>query len=933
MASKTDSIIVQYSVGTGNNLGKATAKQTSWLKFTRMFETPVRTRERLKAYLAMPNEEQQRLKGAAGWVHRTAFEGKSRNAADGKPSYIFSLDFDYALPEWVENLLAGNICPGFEYIIHTSRRHTEEKPRIRIWGLFDRPVTREEYGPITRIIAQRFFDEDMAMVDKVSFRKAQMMFLPTCSADSQFIYERNRGVPFPVDDIFDHFTETVGDWRDMTLLPKVDGEELREHAEKAEVPTEKVGPVGDFCRAYSITEAMDKWIPGTYEESDHDSEKPRYSYLGGTTANGAVLEDDDTFLYSHHGSDPCADMLVNAFDMVRIHKFGDLDANVEKDTPMGKRPSYEAMIELIKDDPLYKRQQVESKYDMLAMMDDVMGDDYIQDDDYEAPEQEEIDADIADLVGGTPSNESDFDDDIAELVGKPKKAKPAPSRPLAADAPSPNRNKKRQPPRDWFPDELEIDKQGNIIQNLPNAQTIIHNDVRLFDAIAYDDFMCRIVLLRDIQSKMPTVPPLVCHDKVRGDIWQDSMDMTIRAILAGPNGAGKRGYGMDKMAERDLATAIHLTALRNRFHPIKELLTHAADEVGWDGVSRVDTLFVDHLGVENTIYHRQAARMVMVASVARIFEPGCKFDYAPVLQGEQGIRKSSFIETLYGSEFFGELTCNLRNTQQIAETIGGVWGMELPELSAMYKSDHNDAKQFLSAKVDKVRMAYDRRVSVFQRQAVFWGTTNDKKYLKDPTGNRRWWPIIIGLSQIDTDALREVRIQLWAEAVTIYRQMRAEQPHGSLPLFLTDPEAQKTALNLQTEARTELLFEGWADQIDGWADKPVTLRQFMEEHKLLTAADKFDEDEKLDTTMVQRVVFLNNQAGEGALGFDRTITNAAIIQDIDRAVSHLSGWKNEGNRKYRLGVQGRWKIRNDATPQELAVGYRVVDAGESDDLV
>ena len=921
-----DKHIIRYSRGTGRNFGKAKNKATSLVEFRKLFSKPTRTKERFKTYLGLSPDEQVELKSVDGWFYRTQIEGKSRNAKSGKPTDIFTLDIDYARPDLPDRMEMGLVVPGFEWFVHSSRRHTEEKPRLRVIGVFSRPVLNDEYGPLARIIA-RMFDPDMTQVDKVSFRKAQMMFMPTTSADGDWFFYANEGALFDPDEILEEFERTDGDWRVITNLPHVEGEEVREHADKAENPTEKKGPVGDFCRAYDVIEAIDHFeLP--YEPVDDASEKPRYTYTGGTTSSGAVVEDGGLFLYSHHGSDPCADMLVNAFDLVRIHKFGDKDEDVSKDTPIKEWPSYKAMIEFIADDPGYKRQQAKSKYDQQAMFDDVM-DDYWS----EHPEEEPGEEDEEDLVGDPSAARDEFDDDD-DLVGDPK-AKTDSGAASAASRPRDRKRKTRKPPEDWFPDALELDKAGNIVQNLPNAQVIIHNDPRLFDAIAYDDFMKRVVLRRDILSRMETVPPANCRDKVRGDIWQDYHDYTVRSILAAPNGKGKRGYGMDKLAERDLAVAIHMTAMRNLFHPIKDYLNWCHDDVRWDGIKRVERFFIDYLGVPDTAYAREAAWCVLVASVVRIFEPGHKFDYAPVIQGPQGIRKSSLIEALYGTEYFGELTCNLRDTQKIAETIGGIWGMEFPELAAFYKSDHNDAKQFLSAKEDRVRMAYDRRVSVFPRQATFWGTTNDKKYLKDPTGNRRWWPMICCVEEIDTDRLKAERDLIWAEAVAIYRALRESQPVGTLPLYLRSEEAQAEAMALQTEARTRLLFEDWAELISEWANRPITLQQLRNEYGMGERMPDPDEPDP-EKIMVVRVAFRVQDAAHYGLGIDRTILNDQMTQNLDRAVSSLDEWANEAkvngvDRARRFGIRGRWKVHTSATPEELSVGYRVVPHEDVDD--
>lgn len=894
-----DKHIIHYSVGSGTNLGKARPRTQGWGEFRKLFLEPTRTKETFNAYMKKDHDEQVRLKSVDGWVFHAHVEKGVRNAHSSKPSDIGTLDFDYAHPDWLDRMEMGLVGPGIEYFAHSSRRHTTDKPRIRIFVLFDRPVSNDEYAAVMRILAQKL-DPSMTMVDKVSFRPAQMMFRPTASIDGDWFFFHNEGAPLTIDAMLDEYSERAGDWRDFTNLPKCEGEELRQSVEKAEDPTTKRGPVGDFCRAYDVEAAIAAFdLP--YEAVGDHSAKPRYSYTKGSTTNGAVVEDGGLFLYSHHGSDPCADMLVNAFDLVRIHKFGDQDAKESSDTPMAKLPSWKAMIDFISDDPGYKREQAKSRYDQTAMFDDVM-DDY-----YASDEDDDIQADIDDLVG-------EFNPEATSVAGHSRKPR-------------------RKPPENWFPDDLELDRFGNIVQNLPNAQTIIHNDPRLFGAIAYDEFMRRVVLRRDILSKMDTVPPARCRDKTRGDIWQDSHDRTVRAIIAAPNGKGKRGYGLDKLSVRDIQDAIELTADRNSFHPIKEYL-HRCEADGWDGVVRAERLFIDYLGCPDTPYFRQTARMVVIASVTRIFEPGHKFDSSPVLEGATGIRKSSFIERLYGLEYFGELDCNLKDTQKIAETIVGVWALEFPELSAFHKSDHNEAKRFLSAKEDKVRMAYDRRVSVFPRQATFWGTTNDKKYLKDPTGNRRWWPIRVLVNEIDTDRLVRERDQIWAEGVAMYRAMRAAQPQGALPLFLSDREAAAEAVRLQEEARTELLFELWSEKIGEWADTPISLQQLYNEYGLGERMPDPGEPDA-EQIMVLRCAFRREDAAVLALGIDSVLKNDQMSANLSRAVSHVPGWETEStltgkkNAVKRFGRQARWRIREDASASELALGYRVI----RDDLI
>ena len=911
--SKNDNFLIHYSEGRGTNLGKAKNRVVAWSEFVTMLSSPTKTAEKRRVFDKMTKEQQDELKSIDGWIMAAQVSDGRRNRNNIKPRDLLSLDYDYATPAFLDQISTG-VTPlsDYEFFVHSSRRHTEEKPRIRLFAPFTRPVSSDEYVAISRIIAAHMEPAPMKMVDKVSFRPAQMMFKPTISADGDWFCYRNEGALIDPDEFLDRFKDEKGDWSDYSLLPLcADEEDLRKHADKAEDPTAKKGPVGDFCRAYDVPTAIEKFLPDCYAPVDDYSSKPRYTYLKGTSTSGAVVEDGGLFLYSHHGSDPCADMLVNAFDLVRIHLFGELDEGTEKDTGPTKWPSYKRMVEFISDDPEYRRSQAESRYDISAMFEDVADEDDEDDEDDEAGDEPDL------------SGFDDDDDDVAALLGFDE--------PEDRPAPKPKKKGKARPPEGWFPDQLTLDQNGRIESTAPNAAVIVHNDARLWGAICFNDFSKQIVSRRSIKSRLDICPSFICRDKINGDRWQDVNDITIRLVLESPNGEGKVGYGM-KITDRDLNAAVVSAAHRNKFHPVLDYLTACRE--AWDGSERVETLLIRYLGVEDTAYHREVIKWKMVASVARIFEPGHKFDYAIILQGATGIRKSSFIRSLYGGEWFGEIDCNLDNKQEVAETVAGKWVLELPELSGLHKSDHNAAKAFMRRRTDDVRMAYDRRVSEFPRQCVFWGSTNDKKYLRDPTGNRSYWPVLVETTSIDTDAVEAERDQLWGEAVALYQQMRERQPRGDLPLTLHSNEARAEAQALQEAARSTELHEMWAEKIDDWLNTPVTLREFLTEIGA-KIEDKFDEDESNDV-LVLRCATTREVVVEGALKKDRGIMDYQTAQNIERAMPMLDDWsqpKDDVKGGTRIRVQGlrrRWWIRKNATMQEVKVGYRVVSASAGD---
>lgn len=911
----------QFHVARGTrNLGRAKNQNITWGRLCSLLGRPTVTGETFKKFMSFPKEEQDRLKNVEGWwIGGHCKDGKRSNKSiDARR--IVTFDMDDCPGSVLDDLSFGltGIAP-YTFMVHSTRKHTEEKPRLRITFLLADEIPAEQYMPVCRILAQKL-DPTMDMIDDVSFRLAQMMYWPSMSKDGDWFCYYNDGEMLDAAEMLAEF----GDWQDFTKLPFSDKQgQKRPSAEKAENPRTKKGLVGAFCRAYTVEEAIDKFLPDVYVPGDSDSGKPRYSFLEGSTSNGVVVEDDGDFIYSHHSTDPCGDKLCNAFDMVRLHLFEAEDAKVEEGTSPGKFPSFKAMADYLEDDELIIRELANERYDMAAMFDDSDLPDDLDDED-------EDDQPVV-HISATPHIEfDDLDEDSLDLLG-------GPSDPLSKFT----RERLTRAKKGWFSKELEFDQNGYIVNSMNNISQIITNDDRLHGAVAFDQFGKRVVLKRDIKSKIGVIPPLYVTDKANGDRWQDNFDIRLRALLEFPSGKKKPGYGM-KVTDRDLTAGISLAADRNQFHPVRDWLLTNKNK--WDGERRIDTLFIDYLGCPDLPYYREAARMIMLASVTRIFEPGCKFDHSPVLQGTQGVRKSSFISALYGEEFFGELTCKLDDVQRIAENIAGKWAIEFPELSSFYKSDHNAAKAFLSRVRDDVRMAYDRRVTDFPRQTVFWGTTNDEKYLKDPTGNRRWWIIHVLRDLIDTDMLAENRGQLWAEAVALYVEERLAKPHGALHLDLRSDEARTEAKRLQEEARTLDVADQWAEAITDWLDTPIRLSTLKLQYSPETDADSANsdivntmgdlmncgDDEK---TWVQRCAFRQADVMRHVLNKPDVVTtpNDAIL--FERALGLLTvGWGREaevrGSRTTtrKFGIAGRWRVRRDCGDADRLVGFRVVDA-------
>jgi putative DNA primase/helicase len=217
-------------------------------------------------------------------------------------------------------------------------------------------------------------------VDVVSSRRAQMMFLPTISEDQPFQFLHTEGTILDPDEMFAWYEENHGNWRDLSALPLFKGEDgIRQHADKAEDPTQKPGIIGDWCRAWPIEDLIAQFLSDIYNDCTEHGAKPRYTFTGGTAANGAVVEDGGKFLYSHHGSDPVGEQLVNAWDLFRIHKFGALDEEVDvASVPIMQRPSSAEMIKFAKAD---SKCRAESVHQAIAQFDELFADDLSEEDD------------------------------------------------------------------------------------------------------------------------------------------------------------------------------------------------------------------------------------------------------------------------------------------------------------------------------------------------------------------------------------------------------------------------------------------------------------------------------------------------------------------------------------------------------------------------
>lgn len=298
----------------------------------------------------------------------------------------------------------------------------------------------------------------------------------------------------------------------------------------------------------------------------------------------------------------------------------------------------------------------------------------------------------------------------------------------------------------WI-ENLEVDKKGYYKPSVKNIVTILENDINLKNTIKFDEFSETIMKYNKNNKKY----------KETYTVWDDYNDSNLRYYL-------EKNYGIYAPIKTD--DAISTVAKNKSFHPIRDYI----NSLTWDNTNRIDTLLTDYLGAEDSEYTRAVIRKAMVAAVARVYEPGIKFDYMPVLVGPQGVGKSHIL-SLIGKNWYSD-SFNTVIGKEAYEQLQGCWIIEMAELSAIRKAEAEAVKHFISKREDVYRAAYGRRVTKHKRQCIFFGTTNDIEFLKDKTGNRRYWPVVVAYQKPTKNMFKELNKkeidQLWAEAKYFY---------------------------------------------------------------------------------------------------------------------------------------------------------------------
>lgn len=689
---------------------------------TRCSETR-RTSESVAEYARMNREEQSSIKDVGGFVGGYLANG-ARKTANVLSRSLVTLDIDYGTTDIWDDFTLGFNCAA---MIYSTHKHTPEKPRLRLVLPADRPMTPAEYEPVCRYWTSQLGIEQF---DHTTYQRARLFYWPSTSRDGEYVFEYQDGPAFSVDEVL----ATYRDPQDVSEWPMSsrESEVVRRELTKAGDPTEKPGLIGAFCRVYTIEDAIEKFLGDVYEPT---AVPGRYTYIKGHVAGGCVTY-EGKFAYLHNETDPAGMRLCNAFDLVRIHKFGLRDEGTHTED-ITRLPSYAAMTDFVAADPEVRVLLTRERRESAAN-------------------------DLADFGADEPAEESEATE--------------------TSD--------------DWMK-SLDYDKRGNVKATPKSLRVIILND-RHFKAVRYDLFSQRDTITVKGSPFTGTHAP----DEV------DDTSLTRMCSYMSDN------YGIGLSVNALVEKMLKPTAPERSYHAVHDLITFEK----WDGVPRVDTMLIDYMGAKDTPINRAISRKWMAAAAGRSFDidpitgEGIKFDSMPVLQGPQGCGKSTFIEILAGA-FRGSISLSDPKKEQY-EQMQRSWIVEVPELKGLKMAEMSAVKDLITSRSDNFRAAYARTVTKNPRHCVLIASTNDEYFLKDITGNRRFWVVEVtgnGGPRVWLKRLIKEAPQLRAEAYEIYK--------AGEPLMLdADMEAEMTAY---VEGFNEIMGDPLRDYLDEWLAIPL----------------------------------------------------------------------------------------------------------------
>ncbi|MDB5617436.1 virulence-associated E family protein [Tardiphaga sp.] len=372
---------------------------------------------------------------------------------------------------------------------------------------------------------------------------------------------------------------------------------------------------------------------------------------------------------------------------------------------------------------------------------------------------------------------------------------------------------------------------GSPHATLANASHALRKSPELRGVLAYDVFSARTMMVSpppwDTEPQYFQPRAWTPHDDLLTTEHLQRLGIAVKPITA--------------------AQAVELVGREQSYHPVLGYL----DGLQHDGTARLENWLTTYLGAEQNQYNRAVGRAMMIAAVARIRDPGCKVDTAPILEGEQGAMKSTAVKALFSPWFTDEIADF--GSKDAAMQMSGAWGIEVSELDAMSRMEVAKIKAFITRTTDRYRPPYGSRIVESDRSCVFWGTTNSDSYLKDETGGRRFWPIRVG--RIDIDGLHKARDQLWAEAQVLYA--------ANVPWWLTKADLRKDA---EQHQRDRYVGDPWDEPIQSYlaaVNDDVSMEEVMRDALHLDVARRSVADQQRVVRCLRSLGYVRVQVRNG----------------------------------------------------------------------
>ena len=752
-----------------------TNREITWEAFLDRLSTTQKTVESLEEFLAMKKGEQDEIKDVGGYVCGHLKQGLRRVGSVLCRSCI-TLDMDYATPGIMPFVREKLPYKGCAYGTH---KYSPEKPRLRQVFPLSRDVTEEEYEPVARMLAKQV---GMDYFDDSTYEANRLMYWPSTPSNVEYFFESWDGDLVDPDKILAMYD----DWRDISTWPTSSRQTtvMKQSVKRQADPLTKAGIVGVFCRTFDIHDVISTFLSDLYTPSAMEG---RYDYIPGEGSAGVQVF-EDKFAYSHHATDPAYGKLLNAFDLVRVHKFPDDEDSFKK------MSEFALSLDAVKQTIARERQE-----------------------------------------------EAAMDFDAA----------------------------------DWEA-HLNYGKNRQLENSVWNLLLILRNDPA-YANFAYNEMARMIEVTGPVTWERP--------EGIR--FWLDSDTDGLKSEL---------DIHYTSFSTRNHDVAFSRVAMERRFHPLRDYLDGLPE---WDGTVRIPTLLVNYMQADDTEYVRTVTKKTFAAAVARVYQPGVKFDCMLVLDGEQGIGKSTLFKELAGEEYFSDsVQLSDMDGKTAAEKIQGFWICEIAELAGMKKADIEKVKSFLSSSDDKFRPSYGKTVESHPRQGIMVASVNgDRGYLRDITGNRRFW--VVKLHQTDQvkhfHFAKEERDQIWSEAKHYWEEGEKLYLEGTL--VGEAAEAQKDAME---EDERQGMVEVYLETLlpDNWNQMDLYDRR-----NYLSSTD----DPTSPKGTIRRETVSNAEIWCECFGKALSDLRASDSYAIIQMMSQVDGWTRTKTRK-RMPIYGQQRV-------------------------